>query len=48
MKRQDLPALAKMLGENVNKRLGAPMVQDVLIDQLGYIPKKDVAAPPKL
>ena len=34
MKRQDLPALAKMLGENVNKRLGAPIVHDVLIDQL--------------
>lgn len=48
MKKQDLPSLAKMLGENVNKRLGLPIVQDVLIDQLAYIPQKDVRGPPKL
>ncbi|MFA5950147.1 MAG: hypothetical protein WC807_07675 [Hyphomicrobium sp.] len=47
LKRQDLPALAKMLGENVNKRLGMPIVQDVLIEQLAYIPKKDIREPPK-
>lgn len=47
MKKQDLPLLAKKLGENVNKRLGVDMVQDVLIDQLSYIPKKDVRGPPK-
>jgi len=47
LKRQDLPALAKMLGENVNKRLGLPIVQDVLIEQLAYIPKKDMREPPK-
>lgn len=48
MKKQDLPALAKMLGENVNKRLGLAIVQDVLIDQLAYIPQKEVRGPPKL
>jgi hypothetical protein len=48
MKKQDLPLLAKKLGENVNKRLGVEMVKDVLIDQLSYIPKKDVRGPPKL
>jgi hypothetical protein len=48
MKKQDLPLLAKKIGENVNKRLGIEMVQDVLIDQLSYIPKKDVRGPPKL
>lgn len=42
MKKQDLPLLAKKLGENVNKRLGTKIVQDVLIDQLSYIPKKDM------
>jgi hypothetical protein len=42
MKKQDLPLLAKKLGENVNKRLGMKVVQDVLIDQLSYIPKKDM------
>ncbi len=45
MKKQDLPLLAKRLGDNVNKRLGAEIVQDVLIDQLAYIPKKDVRGP---
>jgi len=48
MKKQDLPVLAKKLGENVNKRLGLDLVQEVLIDQLSYIPKKDVRGPPKL
>ena len=42
MKKQDLPLLAKKLGENVNKRLGIEIIQDVLIDQLSYVPKKDV------
>lgn len=47
LKKQDLPALAKMLGENVNKRLGAPVVQDVLLEQLSYVPKSDMRGPPK-
>lgn len=42
MKKHDLPVLAKRLGENVNKRLGVALVRDVLIDQLSYIPKKDM------
>jgi hypothetical protein len=48
MKKQDLPLLAKKIGDNVNKRLGVEMVQDVLIEQLSYIPKNDVRGPPKL
>ncbi|HKZ97460.1 MAG TPA: hypothetical protein VJ045_10825 [Hyphomicrobiaceae bacterium] len=42
MKKQDLPALAKQLAGNVNKRLGAAMIQDVLIDQLNYVTKEEV------
>lgn len=42
LKKQDLPKLAKMLGENVNKRLGVDMVQDVLIDQLAFVPQADM------
>lgn len=42
MRKQDLPALARMLAENVNKRLGVAMVQEVLIDQLSYIPKTEM------
>jgi hypothetical protein len=45
LKKQDLPVLAKKLGENVNKRLGTTVVQDVLIEQLSYIPKKDLRGP---
>ncbi len=42
MKKQDLPVLAKALADNVNKRLGAEIVQEVLIDQLSYIPKNEM------
>lgn len=42
MKKQDLPVLAKSLADNVNKRLGVAIVQEVLIDQLSYVPKKEM------
>ena len=42
MKKQDLPVLAKTLADNVNKRLGVTIVQEVLIDQLSYIPKNEM------
>lgn len=42
MKKQDLPVLAKALADNVNKRLGVAIVQEVLIDQLSYIPKREM------
>jgi hypothetical protein len=46
LKKQDLPALAKQLGENVNKRLAAPLIHDVLIDQLSYVPREEARGPP--
>ena len=42
MKKQDLPALAKALADNVHGRLGLPIVQEVLIDQLSYIPQREM------
>jgi hypothetical protein len=42
MKKQDLPHLSKLIGENVNKRVGLQLVQEVLIEQLSYIPKGKV------
>ena len=42
MKKQDLPTLARTLAENVNKRLGVAIVQEVLIDQLSYIPRNEM------
>ncbi|MET0568908.1 MAG: hypothetical protein ABWZ74_07510 [Hyphomicrobiaceae bacterium] len=41
IKKQDLPALLKAIGDNANRRLGAPMVQDVLIQELNYVPKAE-------
>lgn len=41
IKKQDLPALLKTVGDNANRRLGAPMVQDVLIQELNYVPKAE-------
>jgi hypothetical protein len=41
IKKQDLPALLKTIGDNANRRLGAPMVQDVLIQELNYVPKAE-------
>lgn len=42
LKKQDLPALLKTVSDNANRRLGAPMVQDVLIQELNYVPKAEV------
>jgi hypothetical protein len=40
IKRQDLVAMTKLIGENINKRFGAPLVQDVLLQELSYLPKE--------
>jgi hypothetical protein len=39
VKRQDLMAMTKTIAENLNKRFGAPIIQDVLIQELNYLPK---------
>ena len=41
-KKQDLPALGKKIAENVNKRLGVRVVEDVLVQELNYVPKDSV------
>ena len=48
IKKQDLPALLKAIGDNANQRLSAPMVQDVLIQELNYVPKAEARMPPPL
>jgi hypothetical protein len=40
IKRQDLVAMTKLIADNINKRFGAPLVQDVLIQELSYLPKE--------
>lgn len=44
MEKQDLPALAKVLAENVNSRIGANLVEDVMIAELNYVPKDQIRA----
>lgn len=41
LKKQDLPGLVKAVSDNANRRLGASMVQDVLIQELNYVPKAE-------
>jgi hypothetical protein len=41
-KKQDLPALGTKIAENVNKRLGVRVIEDVLIQELNYVPKDSV------
>jgi hypothetical protein len=41
-KKQDLPAFGKKIAENVNKRLGLRVVEDVLVQELNYVPKDSV------
>jgi hypothetical protein len=41
-KKQDLPGLSKGIAANVNKRFGVHLVEDVLIQELNYIPKDQV------
>ena len=41
-KKQDLPALGKKIAENVNSRLGMRVVEDVLVQELNYVPKDGV------
>ena len=35
-------ALGKKVAENVNKRLGAQVVEDVLVQELNYVAKDNV------
>jgi hypothetical protein len=41
-KKQDLPAFGKKIAENVNQRLGVRVVEDVLVQELNYVPKDSV------
>lgn len=41
-KKQDLPGLSKQIADNVNKRLGVALIDDVLIQELNYITKDHV------
>lgn len=40
-RKQDLPALSKRIQDGANKRLGAQLVQDVLIHDLNYVTKDE-------
>jgi hypothetical protein len=40
-RKQDLPGLAKRIQAGANKRYGAHLIQDVLIQELNYVPKDE-------
>lgn len=42
LKKQDLSSLSKKIAENVNKRFGAELVEEALIQELAYVPKSEV------
>ena len=41
-KKRDLQGLSKQIGDNVNKRLGVRLIEDVLVQELNYIAKDHV------
>jgi hypothetical protein len=41
-RKQDLPALSKQIADNLNKRLGEPLIDDVMVQELNYISKDSV------
>ena len=41
-KKRDLQGLSKQIGDNVNKRLGVRLIEDVLVQELNYIAKDQV------
>lgn len=41
-RKQDLPGLSKDIADNVNKRLGVALIDDVLIQEFNYVSKADV------
>lgn len=42
LRRQDLPALTGALAANTNARFGVDLVEEVLIEELNYVPKDEV------
>lgn len=42
MRKQDLTELARMIANNVNGRFGARLVEEVLVQELNYLPKDQV------
>lgn len=42
LKKQDVEAIAKKIKENVNQRFGSAFVEDVLFEDLNYVPMEKV------
>lgn len=47
-RKQDLPKLSKKIIESVNTRIGSRLVEDVLIQELSYVPKDQARRAPRL
>lgn len=44
IRKQDLPKISKRIAENANQRLGAKLVEDVMIQELNYLSKEAMRA----
>lgn len=42
IEKYDLAGLTRRLKENVNRRLGEPLVRDVLVDSINYVAKSEI------
>lgn len=47
LRKHNLPEVAKAIGEGVNGRIGVDLVQEVLFDQISYVPMSDMRGKPK-
>ena len=43
LEKYDVAALTKTLVEKVNRRLNANIIQDVLVEELNFVPKEDIS-----
>ncbi|WP_148212983.1 hypothetical protein [Methylocella silvestris] len=43
LEKYDLPALTRFLTTQVNRRLGADIIKDILVDQFNFVSKSDIS-----
>ena len=43
----DTSAIARQIAEGVNKRIGAQLVSEILLEELSYVPRSEIRAGPR-
>ena len=46
-KKGDTSAIARQITDGVNKRIGAPLVNEILFEELNYVPRSEIRAGPR-